>query len=262
MNPQDAELLQATLRAMQESTAGFEGAGRVFRRADPVTSVDIAIDERLRQSLPQILDVPVVSEESERDIGNVDSPLAWVIDPIDGTHNLVAGLPDYGVSVALVDTETLSANMGACWLPARHLLFSAREGAGAYLNGQRLPTIDPMVDRRLVAYGMPAEAYRDTATASQIVQRLMENGLVLRQTGSAVSDICQVASGAYLGFVEEGLMLWDFVAADVVAREVGAASWRVPGRQPYAAVGSFDYAVSGHPDRLSILLKSMGQTSD
>jgi myo-inositol-1(or 4)-monophosphatase len=60
----------------------------------------------------------------------------WIIDPLDGTHNYVAGLPFSGVSIALAREDDLL--LGVIYFPAEDLLFQAVKGNGAYKNGERI----------------------------------------------------------------------------------------------------------------------------
>ena len=60
----------------------------------------------------------------------------WVIDPLDGTTNLIHGLPVFCVSVALVDGDT--PILGVVFDPNRDECFTAWKNGGAHLNGERI----------------------------------------------------------------------------------------------------------------------------
>src|SRR3954468_2521190 len=72
--------------------------------SSPVSEADIAVNElleaRLRQARPEY---GWLSEESADDRTRLDRRLLWVVDPIDGTRNYIAGKDDWCVSVALVE---------------------------------------------------------------------------------------------------------------------------------------------------------------
>src|SRR5512132_943856 len=103
----------------------------VNRPSDPTTNVDAVIDERLRQLLHDIIPCNYVSEESSPTIEGL-SDLAWVVDPIDGTHNLVAGTPEFGVSVALVAVSSLRPLVAHCEMPRMGLRYAAAIQVGAF----------------------------------------------------------------------------------------------------------------------------------
>lgn len=235
--------LDAVTAAVTDAVAGLDFAPTVIERADdPVTELDRLIDLRLGVALPQLASWPILSEES-KGVAATPPGWCWVVDPIDGTHNLVAGTGEYGVSVALMDLTTHTAELAVCHLPVSGVTYSAQRGEGAFVHRRRMPLIDPTIDRHLVALGYPAEAYRDVERAVELPRSLMASGLVLRQSGSAMYDICRVATGRLLGFVEIGVRLWDVAAADLVATECGAASVWYCSRSPDAAPDAIDYAV-------------------
>ena len=70
----------------------------------------------------------------ERGLRNPDAAALWVIDPIDGTHNFLTGIPFWCVSVGLVVAGELV--LGIIYDPSAAELFSARKGGGAFVNGR------------------------------------------------------------------------------------------------------------------------------
>lgn len=76
----------------------------------------------------------LVSEEK----GSIDhnSPLTWVIDPLDGTHNLTLGLPLIGVSIALTENEQVVAGVISHVIPAHTYVGERR--CGATVDGHAL----------------------------------------------------------------------------------------------------------------------------
>jgi len=70
----------------------------------------------------------------ERGSRGVDAAAVWVVDPIDGTHNFLTGVPFWCVSVGLVAAGELV--LGIIYHPLAAELYSARKGGGAFLNGQ------------------------------------------------------------------------------------------------------------------------------
>lgn len=65
----------------------------------------------------------------------------WLIDPIDGTTNFAHGLPLWGVSVALMDSNGL--RLGVIALPELSVMLCAERGKGAFWNGKAMPAIPP-----------------------------------------------------------------------------------------------------------------------
>ena len=76
----------------------------------------------------------ILSEETGFE--NNDSDYKWVIDPIDGTHNFLRGIPIVGTSIALEYKN--EAVLGVLGFPTLKLTAVAERGKGAFLNGKRL----------------------------------------------------------------------------------------------------------------------------
>src|SRR4030095_14552021 len=67
---------------------------------------------------------------------NAGGEATWIIDPIDGTSNFIAGIPIWCVSLGLViDTQPV---LGVVYNPTTEELYAGRIGDGAYLNGKRI----------------------------------------------------------------------------------------------------------------------------
>ena len=69
---------------------------------DPVTAADRALDEALRKALPRG-DEGWFSEETTDDLSRLGHRRLWIIDPIDGTREFVAGIPEWAISIGYVE---------------------------------------------------------------------------------------------------------------------------------------------------------------
>jgi myo-inositol-1(or 4)-monophosphatase len=77
----------------------------VAEKADrsPVTAVDRAVDHFLRRELTALLpESGWLSEETFDDRTRLARELVWIVDPIDGTKQLIRGLPEVAISIGLV----------------------------------------------------------------------------------------------------------------------------------------------------------------
>ena len=186
---------------------------------DIVTQMDRASEKLIVESILELRpDDGIIGEEG------ADRPsksgFTWVIDPIDGTVNYFYNLPGWSVSIAVKD-ESGNA-VGVVYAPTTNELYTALRGAGAYLNGQRISSNNPVeLNRALIATGFH---YVEDVRSQQIAQF---NNLILkirdyRRNGSAAIDICHVASGKVDGYYEMGLKEWDLAAAQLIATEAGA----------------------------------------
>ncbi|MGH6918416.1 MAG: inositol monophosphatase family protein, partial [Geminicoccaceae bacterium] len=109
----------------------YKGPGQVVTEAD--LAVDALLHDVLRDARPAY---GWLSEERVDDRSRTRCARAWVVDPIDGTRAFADGVPQFAISVALVERgEPL---VGVVLNPATDECFATRRGGGASLNGQRL----------------------------------------------------------------------------------------------------------------------------
>ena len=103
-------------------------------RVEPVTDLDLRIEGRLiSAALEAYPSADVLSEETHSDPAALGSELCFVIDPIDGTKELIAGTADFAISVALFQRGRPVA--GVLDLPFRGQRFTCVAEGGAQVNG-------------------------------------------------------------------------------------------------------------------------------
>src|ERR1700712_2628748 len=120
---------------------GVEVAATKSSPIDIVTEADRATEDLIRgRPAPLRPEEGFLGEESGGAGGT--SGLTWVVDPIDGTVNYLYGLPNWSVSIAVVegdpDPATWTALAGAVAAPGLGELYSASAGGGATVNGRAL----------------------------------------------------------------------------------------------------------------------------
>lgn len=173
---------------------------------DAVTSVDLAIEKALFQSLA-LLDpgVKVISEEKRSSV--LGSQPCWIIDPLDGTSNFIQGLYPSSISMAKVlGTEILAA------LTLNFLngdTYTAILGAGARLNG-----------RPIEAGGLQINLM-GSSTGYIRRQGYVPEGWNLRILGSQAIQLCHVATGVLGANTSQESRAWDDAAGALIIRESG-----------------------------------------
>ncbi|MDA3040583.1 MAG: inositol monophosphatase family protein [Actinomycetota bacterium] len=192
---------------------------------DLVTEVDRVAEATIVGGLADARpDDGVLGEEGASVAGT--SRVRWIIDPIDGTTNLVYGIPSYSVSIAAeVDGAVI---VGAVYDPAGEVLFAAAAGRGATRNGEPVACTSPRATdptahlaQALVATGFGFSANRRRGQAEVLVT-LLPQIRDIRRFGSAALDLCSVACGRVDGYYEKGLNYWDYAAGRLIASEAGA----------------------------------------
>lgn len=118
----------------------------------PVTNIDFAVNdllaEKLRQARP---DYGWLSEETPDDPRQrIGKPRTFMLDPIDGTQALVSGVPQWTISIGLVEGERALA--GVVYNPLTDELFLGAIGSGATLNGKPMhaTTRDALEGARMI----------------------------------------------------------------------------------------------------------------
>jgi myo-inositol-1(or 4)-monophosphatase len=112
---EDVERIGAALAAAREVLAGIPfGSMAIGAKGggDPVTEADTAVDACLRALLPRAGE-GWLSEESADDPSRLKARRVWIVDPLDGTKEFVAGVPEWAISVGLVEDGEATAG-GVC----------------------------------------------------------------------------------------------------------------------------------------------------
>ena len=111
----------------------YRGEHAVERKADGtyVTPADREIETLLRERIAERYPAhAVLGEEQGDDEGAGDAEARWILDPIDGTHNYMRGIPVWGTLIAC--ERGGSIEIGVVSAPALGTRWWAGRGLGAY----------------------------------------------------------------------------------------------------------------------------------
>jgi len=215
----------AAALAARRRSEGVEVAATKSSLVDVVTHTDREVEEFIRARLAR--ERPgdgFFGEEGEPDDSRTG--LTWVVDPIDGTVNFLYGIPQWAVSVAVVehgpDPSSWRA-LAACVVnPLAAETFVASRGGGAWSSGRRLAVSTPAsLSQSLVGTGFSYDADRRVEQAA-VLGRFIGSVRDIRRMGAASLDLCAVADGRLDAYAERGLKPWDHAAGALVAAEAGA----------------------------------------
>ena len=196
-----APLTDLVVRAGAAILAVNRGAMSIAGKVDgsPVTEADLAADTIIAEGLARLIpDVAMLSEERSHLAQLPYTSSFFLIDPLDGTKEFVAGRNEFTVNLALVtDGVPLLGVVGA---PALGLVWRGIVGRGAerLIISRGVPTSPvPIHTRMMRAAGAPwiaavSRSHGDERTEAFIASR---PGAVRKAIGSAVK-FCQVAEGA------------------------------------------------------------------
>ncbi len=196
-----------------------KGAG-----GDPMKPVDLAAENAIVEILERYeVSYTLISEESGvKEFGETPRRFYITVDPIDGTTNLVRGLPFYASSIAVSSTPVLSSVFAGLVADLVHeTTYTASEGKGAFRDGKRI-TSSKESSLGDAVLGLDLNTYRIKSIASQLT-KLIEKTRHIRHFGANALELCYVADGLTEGFVDirGKLRPTDVAAGLFILREAG-----------------------------------------
>ena len=207
------DFIRTESKSFDQNTVELKG------KSNLVSYVDKTAEQRIVESLDKLL--PGAGFVTEEDtVEQKQAMYTWIIDPLDGTTNFVHGVPCYAVSIGLMVDEKIVG--GVVYEITRNECFSASQGNGAFLNGQRISVTNASsIDDSLFSTGFPVYNFDRLDNYISILNELMRNSHGLRRIGSAAADMVYVACGRLEGFFEYNLNVWDIAAGVIIVQEAG-----------------------------------------
>jgi myo-inositol-1(or 4)-monophosphatase len=195
---------------------------------EAVTEADRATQRYIVAGLrKRFADDGIIGEES--DLGDSitneraarGSSRVWVIDPIDGTNNFVAGFPNFAVCIGMLDGGYPA--LGVVYDVCRDLMYCAARGEGCWLGTRRLRCAQtPLSEASLLM--MTSNCLDAAGRCPQYVQRwLSQTSWKIRVIGSAALEATQVAAGIAHGAITVNGKLWDVAAPAALVLEAGGS---------------------------------------
>lgn len=188
--------------------------------ADYVTKVDVAVQEYMREELGRRTpDVILLAEEQENN--NLDAKRSyWILDPIDGTTNLIHDYRMSAVSLGLYEHGQIT--FAVVYNPFTEETFHAVRGQGAFLNGRPIHVSHrEAFDTCIISLGSSPYEKDKAAMLFPIFQNIFMETADFRRSASAALDLCYVAAGRIDGYFEFNLKPWDYAAGSLIIEEAG-----------------------------------------
>lgn len=186
--------------------------------ANFVTDVDCAVQAYLSKALSDLLPGSCFIGE-EQDNEQLTGAPTWVIDPVDGTTNLIHNYRQSAVSIALLENK--QPVLAAIYQPYTDELFFALKGCGATLNGQAIHASSHPFERALVCFGTSPYNAELAERSMKLALAFLQNAADIRRSGSAALDLANIACGRLDVFFEIVLKPWDFAAGALLVTEAG-----------------------------------------
>ena len=183
---------------------------------NPVTDADLAADSLLKEGLMDLLpDSGWLSEETVDSAVRYGKKYCWIVDPLDGTKEFVLGIPQFTISVALVDSGR--PFLGIVHNPATGMIVHGERGNGVFLDGQPV-----RVSTTSTFAGSQVDASRSERKRGEFAP--FEDLVRLTTMGSIALKLARVACGISDATWSRGPKNeWDICAGDLLIREAGGA---------------------------------------
>ncbi len=206
------ELAHNYFKKFDSLTIKSKGLQDMASEAD--LNTELLIKDRLQKHYPQDAflgeETGLTDFEAEQGI--------WVVDPIDGTQPFISGLTSWCVSIAFMKAGRLE--FGLVYAPARNELFAGGRAFPATLNGQSLRKHPgKSIKDGIVAMGYSTRV--STEAFLKVFSGFIQAGGMYYRDGSGALNLCYVASGQLLGYLELHINSWDCLGAIAVIQAAG-----------------------------------------
>lgn len=182
-----------------------------------------------------------LAEESGFSENSNEEKILWIIDPLDGTTNFAHHIPVFTISIAAYQHE--KGLCGVVFQPMTQELFIAERGKGAFLNGMKLKVSHTkLVEDSLMIASLPYNINSPPLFGLERFTQLIEEGVTLRNLGSAALALAYIAAGKVDSLWMYNLYPWDVAAGQLLLEEAGGML--------------SSYPVDNHPHSASHILAS------
>jgi myo-inositol-1(or 4)-monophosphatase len=229
---------------------------------DFATEVDLAIERQVVEALTTNTGIPVHGEEFGG--ADVDSPLVWVLDPIDGTFNYAAGLPMAAILLGLVREGEPVA--GLTWVPFTGERFTAVAGKPLRSNGVEQPQLQSAKLAESVVgvstFNVDSRGRVPGRYRLAVIENLSRKCSRMRMHGATGIDLAYTAAGILGGAISFGAHVWDHAAGVALVRSAGGVVTNLDGSDWSTKSRSAVLGAPGVHGELLEILNSVGDLGD
>lgn len=219
----EIEEIIALVKETKVFVANREMAGHIATkgRADYVTQVDTDIQNFLARELEnRFPGIQFLGEEEG--LHEMGGDIYWILDPIDGTTNLIHDYQHSVISLALYEKGEIT--LGVIYDPYREDVYHAQKGKGSFLNNRPIHVSEAeTLSTTIITVGTSPYDRELADNNFERIRRVFDRAQDIRRTGTAAMDLAYVACGRTGGFFEPRLSPWDFAAGQLLVREAGGA---------------------------------------
>ena len=251
--------LTELVRSVRSIVENEENVNRRVEKAefDFATMVDLKIQEHIARNLEVLYPgSQFMGEEGAGKAPDLNEP-TWILDPIDGTTNLIHRYPQCAVALALMEKRQIT--LGIVFNPFLDQMFTAEKGRGAWLDGKpiRVSRVERLHES-LVSIGTSPYTKARAGENFSLAREVFTHCQDIRRCGAAALEIAYVAMGVAEGYYERGLKPWDYAAGKILLEEAGGRMSAMDGAEIPTGLASDCLATNGlvHEEMLSLTAKA------
>ena len=227
MNNNDLKILSESLIntfnfAGEESIRLYKEGLKIEIKKDktPVSNGDIRVNDLISAKIKELTpDIPIISEETVDLTKKNKSKIFWLIDPIDGTREYIAGKDEYTLNAALVKDGV--PILGLVGVPKKGRLFYTYANNESYLieknKTKKISCKKQQPKGKIVAL---SSAFKPSDIILNKLKEYKVNSIVKMASSY---KFCVIASGEYdIYAARERANEWDYAAGHAVAQNAGA----------------------------------------
>ena len=235
MNKSDLKFLAENLietfhYAGKESIKLYEKGLRIEIKEDksPVSNGDLKVDELISNKISQLTpDIPIISEETVDLNKKNQSKIFWLIDPIDGTKEYIAGKDEYTLNAGLI-INTVPV-LGLVGVPKKRKLFYSYSPGESYLiednKTKKINCEKKQPKNQIVALSSVIKP------SDMILNKLKEHNVTSIVKMASSYKFCVIANGEYdIYAAKERANEWDYAAGHAIAQNAGAVIKTLEGK--------------------------------
>ncbi len=216
-----------TVKKAGENALSYYGKGDAGVKFDDslVTEAELSIRGLFENELKKLNPLHRIFEEGNeisRQYSHGENRYLWVIDPIDGVANFQAGIPTWGISIAML--ENFWPVLGVFLMPVTGDVFYSRAGGPAYHGTEAISASrrDEITDESLLfTFSRFNHHYRTTFPGK------------IRTMGCAGAHICYVAMGRAEAAILANHSFSELAAASVILESAGGKIFTTDGEEFY-----------------------------
>ena len=223
--------VQEVVREAAKLFSNREAANQIKIKGacDYVTAVDEAVQQLIRKELEKLYPhIQFMGEEDDNSTVDLNG-LVWVLDPVDGTTNLIHDYQNSAISLALMEQKEVI--LGIVYNPFVNEMYYAEKGKGSFLNGEKISVSHARtMEESLISIGTSPYFKAEADDIFQAFINIYKDCQDIRRCGSAALDMAHVACGRIEAYLEKHLKIWDYAAGTLIVREAGGKVLDYQGR--------------------------------